>query len=62
MVDREAAKAADFDAVATHQGIADGVKNRLDGLLGVAMALLAYAGGELFDVFGSGIHGFESVF
>src|SRR5256885_4214328 len=57
MVDRETAKAADFDAMASHQGIADGVKNRLDGLLGIALAQLAKAGGEFFDEIGSGHQG-----
>lgn len=43
--------------MAAHKGIADGVKNRLDGLLGVALAQLAKACCEFFDEIGSGHQG-----
>ena len=35
VVDGKAAKAANFDTVATHKGVADGIQNGLDGLLGI---------------------------
>src|SRR5690242_3746843 len=48
-VHREAAKTADLDAMATHQGVAHRVKDGLDGVLGVAVRELREAGREFFD-------------
>jgi hypothetical protein len=53
-VDREAAEAADLDAVAPHQCVAHGVEDGLDGVLGVAVGELAETGGQFFDEVGSG--------
>ena len=49
VVDREAAKAADLDAVPAHQGLAHGIQNGLDGVFGIAVGELAKAGGQFFD-------------
>src|SRR5688500_3851608 len=48
-IDREAAEAADLDAMPPHQCFAHRVKNGLDGVLGVAVRQLAEAGGQFFD-------------
>src|SRR3954469_14435675 len=55
-VDREAAEAADLDAVPAHERVAHRVEDRLDGVLGVAMGELAETAGQFFDEIGSG-HG-----
>src|SRR4051812_7921353 len=47
-VDREAAEAADLDAVAAHQCVAHRVEDGLDGVLRVAMGQLAESGGQFF--------------
>ena len=49
VVDREAAKAPDLDAVPAHQGLAHGVQNGLDGVFGIAVGELAETGGQFFD-------------
>ena len=56
MVDGEAAKAPDLDAVPLHQGIAHCVQNGLDGEFGIAVRELTKAGGQFFDEVGAG-HG-----
>jgi hypothetical protein len=49
VVDGEAAKAADLDPVAAHQRIAHGIKNGLDGVLGVSVGELAETVGQFFN-------------
>ena len=49
VVDGETAKTPDLDAMPTHQGIAHGVQNGLDGVLGIAVGELAKAGGQFFN-------------
>src|SRR5450830_525669 len=58
VVDREAAEATDLDPVATHQCVAQGVKNGLDGVFGIPVCQLAEPVGQLFNKVGSG-HGFS---
>src|SRR3954447_15665398 len=48
-VDREAAEAADLDAVPAHERIAHRVQDGLDGVLGVAVRQLTETGGQFFD-------------
>ena len=54
VVDGKTAKATDFNAIAAHECIADGVQQGFDGVFGVAVRELAEAGGKLFDEIGSG--------
>ncbi|MNT75773.1 hypothetical protein D3C72_2146970 [compost metagenome] len=49
MVDREAAKAPDLDAVPTHQRVPYGVQNGLDGVFGIAVCELAKPCGQFFN-------------
>jgi hypothetical protein len=49
VIDREAAKAAYLYPVTAHQGIAHGVKNRLDGVFGVSVGQLAETVGQFFN-------------
>ena len=53
-VDGETAESPDLDAMAPHQRLAHRVKDRLDGVLGVAMRELAETGGQFFDEIGAG--------
>jgi hypothetical protein len=53
-IDREAAEAADLDAVSTDQCVAHRVQNGLDGCIGVALRQLAEALGQQFDEIGTG--------
>ena len=53
---REAAKAADLDAMSAHQGVAHGVQNGFDGGLGVALGQMIKECGQFFEKIGSG-HG-----
>ena len=55
-VDREAAKAANFDAVAFDQRVTHRIEHRLDGQFGVAVGQLRKAGSEFFNQIGAG-HG-----
>jgi hypothetical protein len=50
------AKAANFDAVPSNQGVVHRVQNGLDGKFGVAVGQLAEAGGQFFNEIGAG-HG-----
>jgi len=52
-VDREAAKATNFDSVAPRQGIGHGVQDGLDGKLGVALGELSKALGQASHEIGS---------
>ena len=54
VIDGKAAKAANFNTVTAHQGIADGIQNGFDGLLGITLVELAKLGGKFFDEIGSG--------
>jgi hypothetical protein len=48
-VDREAAEAADLDAVPAHQRVAHRVEDGLDGVFGIAVRELRKARCEFFD-------------
>ena len=48
-IDGKAAKTPDFDAVATHQCFAHGLKKCLDGIFGVAVRQLAKSGSQFFN-------------
>ena len=56
VVDGEAAKAPDFDAVAAHQRVAHGLQDVLDRRLRIAVRELAKTGCQFFHQVGSG-HG-----
>jgi hypothetical protein len=56
VADRKAAKAAHFDAVALHHGLADGVEQGLDGVFGVTLRQVAEPCRKGFNEVGSG-HG-----
>ena len=45
----EAAKATDLDALAMHQGIAHGILDGFDGVLGIALCELGKTCGQLFN-------------
>jgi hypothetical protein len=49
VVDGEAAKAAYLYPVTTHQGIAHGVKNSLDGVFSVSVGQLTETVGQFFN-------------
>jgi len=49
VVDREAAKAAHLDAVATHQGFAHGIQKGLDGELCVTVRELTESRSKFFN-------------
>jgi hypothetical protein len=51
VVDGEAAKAANLDAVPCNQCVVHGVQNGLDGKFGIAMGELAKPVGEFFNFF-----------
>jgi hypothetical protein len=43
------AKTTNFNALALHQGVADGVLNGFDGVLGVTLGELGKTGCQLFN-------------
>lgn len=49
MVDGKTAKAANFDAVATHQCIANGVQDALDRGFGITLGELVESGGQFLN-------------
>ena len=53
VVDRETAKAPNFDSVPVHQCIVDGVKNRPDGKFGITLGKLPELGRQFFDQVGA---------
>src|SRR3989338_9907974 len=53
-VERKTAKTTNLYAVPTHQRIAHGVKNRLDGIFGIAVGQLAETCSQFLDKIASG--------